>query len=86
MAQAAVQPSALCPADAADAATRLQRRSPRRPISLRAGSVAELAAWLDMGGSVDELDRRSARGSLLHAAARANQVECLKVSEGNDGA
>lgn len=44
-----------------------------------AGAAAGLAKWLDSGGRVDAVDTARHRGSLLHAAARADQVDCIKV-------
>ena len=53
------------------------RRSPPLAAAPAAGAVGALASWLDQGGSVDSVDRE--QGSLLHAAARADQVECCRV-------
>ena len=53
-----------------------------RLLLSRAGSIAALAQWIDSGGSVDAIDTAKGRGTLLHAAARSDQVESIKVGGG----
>lgn len=49
------------------------------PAVTPAGSTGALSHWLDSGGAVDAVDTQHGRGALLHAAARADQVDALKV-------
>ena len=53
---------------------------PALPWPRHAGAVGPLVQWLDSpGSSVDAVDPVKGRGSLLHAAAAADQAECIKV-------
>lgn len=48
------------------------------------GALGSLVHWLDTPGSnVDAVDPAKGRGSLLHAAAAADQAECVKVCRHN---
>lgn len=53
----------------------------RDPWALcQAGALGSLVHWLDSPGSnVDAVDPVKGRGSLLHAAAAADQAECVKL-------
>ncbi|KAI7839821.1 hypothetical protein COHA_006442 [Chlorella ohadii] len=43
------------------------------------GQVKQLERWLARGGNPCALDRQGGRGTLLHAAARGDQAECIKA-------
>lgn len=47
-----------------------------------AGHAQALQRWLVLGGDPNALDRHSGRGTLLHAAAQADQAECIAVRPG----
>lgn len=47
--------------------------------SAAAGQARQLERWLEMGGNPSALDRQGGRGTLLHAAAQHDQVECIRV-------
>lgn len=53
--------------------------TPRSAHSCAAGQVKQLERWLARGGNPCALDRQGGRGTLLHAAARGDQAECIKV-------
>lgn len=54
-------------------------------LARAAGHAQALQRWLLMGGNPSALDRQSGRGTLLFAAAQADQAECLKVRTGEGG-
>lgn len=43
------------------------------------GQARHLQRWLELGGNPSALDRQGGRGTLLHAAAGHDQVECVRV-------
>ncbi|KAI7845285.1 hypothetical protein COHA_001128 [Chlorella ohadii] len=45
----------------------------------QAGDLSTLSQWLDEGGQPDAVDSANGRGSLLHAAAAAEQAECVEL-------